>query len=60
MRTKKVTCPAQANIRQQAVLVYPNPERYEKLTAYYPEPHARGWRGLSLQEFNILHHYERS
>jgi len=29
---------------------YPEPKRYEELTAYYPEPHGAGWKGLSLAE----------
>jgi len=29
---------------------YPEPTRYEKLTAYYAEPHEPGWKGLSLAE----------
>lgn len=29
---------------------YPEPERYEKLTAYITEEHPRGWKGISLAE----------
>lgn len=29
---------------------YPDPERYRKLTEYYPEPHEPGWKGVSLAE----------
>jgi len=29
---------------------YPEPKRYEELTAYITEPHKPGWKGLSLAE----------
>lgn len=29
---------------------YPEPKRYEQLTAYYPQPHGPDWKGLSLAE----------